>query len=208
MANQTIPWSLIEAEAGGYKAGFVAIFRKYEGQATDERDGAGRVVKVTVASFARHFGIDRLVFDGWVRRDEGRTQSPSRTNEETTKRVLRSVTRNNPEAVIQAIMEAPESVSDRIFHEVKLRRDGEDRSPAARKAAEAGTHEALAPMRRAMATTHIELCIQALEEAAEALAEANAEDAVTSEALARIDKAHEKFVLARHEAAFKVEVGR
>lgn len=208
MAYQTIPWSRIEAECGGYRQGFVAVFKKYEGQLTDEKDGQGRPVKVTGRSFARHIGVDHKTFQRWVRLGHNDPPAPTETKEAGYKRWAQSAVRNSPEAVIQAIMEAPESVSDRIFHEVKLRRDGEDRSPAARKAAEAGSHEALAPMRRAMATTNIELCIQAQEESAEALAAANAEDVVTAEALSRIDKAHEKFVLARHEAAFKVEVGR
>lgn len=206
--DRPIQWSEIEAECGDYRAGFVTVFRKYEGQLTDEKDGAGRTVKVTATSFARHVGISEQVFLLWVRRDDGYREPPSKSREAQAAYRAESMVRNQADAVIEAIMSAPDETADRIFHELKLRRAGEDRSPAARKAAEAGAHEALQPMRRAMASTHIELCIQALEEAAEALIEANSEDAVTPEALRRIDKAHEKFVLARHETAFKVEVGR
>jgi len=50
--RSTIRWSDIEAECGDYRSGFIAVFKKYEGQSTDERDAQGRTVKVTAASFA------------------------------------------------------------------------------------------------------------------------------------------------------------
>jgi Family of unknown function (DUF6192) len=62
-----IRWSDIEAECGDYREGFVAIFRKYEGQPTDEKDGQGRTVAVTAASFARHMGIAEGTFKDWVK---------------------------------------------------------------------------------------------------------------------------------------------
>lgn len=62
-----VAWSQIEAECEGYRAGFVATFRKYEGLETDERDGRGAIVKVTVESFARHTGIPPATFRAWVR---------------------------------------------------------------------------------------------------------------------------------------------
>lgn len=61
-----ITWSEIEAEAGGYREGFVAIYKKYEGLETDERDGRGAVVKVTKSSFATHMGIAERTFCRWV----------------------------------------------------------------------------------------------------------------------------------------------
>lgn len=64
-----VKWSEIEAECGDYRAGFVSIFKKYEGQLTDEKDKQGRVVKVTAASFSRHMGIPRQTFDRWLKRD-------------------------------------------------------------------------------------------------------------------------------------------
>lgn len=201
-----IRWSEIEAECGGYRAGFVAVFRKYEGQLTDEKDAYGRPVKVTAASFAKHLGIATSTFDRWLKIDPS-AGTKSRSKTDLTRDVLRAA-RHEPEAVIAGIMAAPDSVADEIFHELKLRRAGEDRSPAARKAAEAGAHEALGPMRRAIASTSVELCIQALDEAAEAMLEADSEDAITAKDLERIDKGIEKVVLARHEVGFKVEVSR
>lgn len=203
-----VKWSEIEAECGDYRQGFVATFRKYEGQLTDEKDGQGRAVKVTASSFARHIGVDKKTFGRWVAVSSRGALTPlPRSKNDLTRDVLRAA-RHEPEAVVRGIMNAPQNVQDDIFHELKLRRAGEDRSPAARKAAEAGTHEAMAPMRRAIASTHTELCIQALNEAREALAEADAENAVSPEALTRIDRAHDAFVLTRHEVGFKVEVKR
>lgn len=62
-----ITWDQITAECDGYRAGFVAVFHKYEGQETDERDESNRVVKVTVSSFAEHVGVPRSTFQQWVR---------------------------------------------------------------------------------------------------------------------------------------------
>lgn len=61
-----ITWSEIEAEAGGYREGFVAIYKKYEGMETDEKDAVGRAIKVTKGSFARHMGIAERTFCRWV----------------------------------------------------------------------------------------------------------------------------------------------
>jgi hypothetical protein len=117
----------------------------------------------------------------------------------------RALARNEPKAVVAGIMDAPEEVQDEIFHELKLRRAGVDTSPATRKAAEAAGNEYAGAIRQSIATTHIELCIQALNDAAEQLAEAIAEDVVTPDGLERIDQAHDRYVTTRHEAEFKVE---
>ncbi len=79
----TITWDQITAECDGYRAGFVAVFRKYEGQPTDEKDGAGRVVKVTSDAFARHVGIPRSTFQQWVRSrpTTARPTGPARTGQ-------------------------------------------------------------------------------------------------------------------------------
>jgi hypothetical protein len=61
-----VQWSQIEAECDGYREGFVAIYRKYEGFPTDEKDGQGRTVNVTVRSFAEHVGIPERTFRRWV----------------------------------------------------------------------------------------------------------------------------------------------
>jgi len=73
----SITWSQIEAECGNYRDGFVATFRKYEGQDTDERDGQNRVIKVTASSFARHVGIPERTFTRWVNTATSAIQAPS-----------------------------------------------------------------------------------------------------------------------------------
>lgn len=64
-----ITWNEITEELGthkGFREALVSVFRKYEGQETDEKDKSNRTVKVTVASFARHLGIAQQTFDNWV----------------------------------------------------------------------------------------------------------------------------------------------
>ena len=201
-----VQWSQIEAECGGFRQGFVATFRKYEGMATDEKDGQGRTVKVTMATFARHVGINEETFRRWVRAEQDPQRvAPARRPQDLKRDVLRAA-RHEPEAVVEGILDAPEEVQDEIYHELKLRRATEDRSPANRKAAEAHAHAAIEPIRRAIASTHIALCVQALNEAADELNEALEEGAVTPEGLEAIDKAHDLYVMKRHEAEFKVDV--
>jgi hypothetical protein len=62
-----ITWAQIDTELqqGDYRDRAVALFRKYEGQDTDERDRRGCVVKVTAASFARRYGIQPRTFRIW-----------------------------------------------------------------------------------------------------------------------------------------------
>lgn len=67
----TITWSEIEAECDGYRAGFVATFRKYEGALTDELDGQGRPTVVSQRSFCAHMGIPRATLQDWLNRVAG-----------------------------------------------------------------------------------------------------------------------------------------
>src|SRR5437016_1945339 len=64
-----ITWAEITTEIQedeDYRQVLVRIFRKYEGQETDERDKSNRVIKVTAAAFARHMGIPKQTFDHWL----------------------------------------------------------------------------------------------------------------------------------------------
>ena len=75
-----ITWKEIEAECGGYRAGFVAAFRKHEGQRTDEVDAQGRMVKVTAKSFSRHVGVENTTFRRWLgEKQHDRGASPGQT---------------------------------------------------------------------------------------------------------------------------------
>lgn len=106
-----IRWEEIEIEAGNYKDGFVALFKKYEGQETDEKDGQGNTVMVEAKSFARHMGIAPETFRRWLKRD---SQSPTvvlSESKEKTKEIekwhLTRAVRQDPEAVIKAVAELP-----------------------------------------------------------------------------------------------------
>lgn len=48
-----------------YRQGVVALFREYEGQETDKKV-RGKIVTVTVASFARHMKIKEQTLRDWV----------------------------------------------------------------------------------------------------------------------------------------------
>jgi hypothetical protein len=203
-----ISWNDIAAECGNYKSGFVAVFRKYEGQSTDEHDAYGRVVKVTQASFARHIGIDPSTFGRWVKQEMGGTlQSISGREERTAAshaNVIKNMARKNPAALLDAIESAGVGASDQVFHEHKLRRAGIDTSKAARKAAEAAAHHQTEPIRRAMATADVALCVAALRDATEHLRTAIEAGALDGDAITEIAAAHEDFQIAMAEASLRV----
>lgn len=71
-----IKWTDIDNEVeefqSGYKAGFVAIFKKYEGQDTDEVDARGARLKVSQNTFAERYGIKRTTFQNWVKEETNR----------------------------------------------------------------------------------------------------------------------------------------
>lgn len=113
-----VTWSAIEAECGDFREGFVAVFRKYEGQPTDELDKQGRAVKVTMRSFARHIGVAETTFRTWVRergrRADDRDRDLRSTREERgakaalrspaqRKRVIESLTPDERQEVRRAI---------------------------------------------------------------------------------------------------------
>jgi len=71
----------------------------------------------------------------------------------------------NPEQVAKVISSLPSAALDDVYHEARLARAGETRTPAARKAAHAAASTAIAPMKRALDRTQQGLVLQALEEA-------------------------------------------
>jgi hypothetical protein len=116
----SITWSQIEAECGDYRAGFVQTFRNYEGQPTDELDGAGRVVKVTSASFSRHMGIPRTTFDDWLARDGAGARRHLRTHED---RARQSITHLDSEdkARLAAELLADDEVAEHVVTDRQAR---------------------------------------------------------------------------------------
>lgn len=105
-----IDWSVIEAECGDYRAGFVATFRKYEGQPTDEKDARGRVVKVTATAFARHMGIPEGTFRDWLRLDRG-ARDPERRTAGRAVTDVRRVFRDDPLTAAEAIVNDPAALA-------------------------------------------------------------------------------------------------
>ena len=203
-SQSTVTWGEIVAQCGNYRDGFVAIFRQHEGQLTDEIDGQGRTVKVTVRSFALHMGIAEDTFRRWVTKSRSAGDLPTpRSKNDLTRDVTRAA-RHEPDAVVAGIMSAPAAHRDRIFHDLKLERAGIDTSPANRKAAAARAAEAVQPILTTLARTQITFCVQALEEAKECLAVALREGAVDGAALDQINKAHDDFVIMLAEASFVV----
>ena len=90
-------WSDIAEEVGeqaGYREALVAVFKAHEGEETDERTTQDHVVKVTSASFARHFGISKQLFDTWVKSFdfEARRRRDDRHESATTVLATRTMT--------------------------------------------------------------------------------------------------------------------
>lgn len=156
--------------------------------------------------------------DGWNalrNRAQRLEKTAGQTPDERARATLRD-TQRKAESHAKAVLKDPEQAAkviaslsptalDNVYHEAKLIRAGEDRSPAARKAAEAGAHNALAPIRRAVATMDTALCVQALDEAADHLRGAMAEDTLTSSRFDKIDKAFNRVAELIAEARFSVE---
>lgn len=195
-----ISWTEIMDECGNYRERFVTVFRRYEGQKTDERDAQGRTVKVTAQSFAEHVGIHPETFRDWLRKDR-KTQAaialPARN------RRAESIHRD-PQGTVADIMAAPDKVQDEIFHELKLRRAGVDTSTAGRKAAEATAHAQTEPIKRAMASTDVALGLAALSEAAEHLRNAREAGALTEESMGLYQVAIDAVQMELAEARFQL----
>lgn len=111
----------------------------------------------------------------------------------------------DPEQAAKVIASLPPETLETVYHEARLARSGEDRTPAARKAARASASNAVAPLKRAVASTSSALCVEALREATEDLREALDEDVLTAAALSKIEKAHGDFVDVLTEAALRLE---
>jgi len=109
-----ISWSEIESECGNYREGFVAVFRKYEGQKTDEQDAYGRTVKVTLNSFARHAGIAEATFRRWVKK----AAAPTAISPET----VRFTDTRDVSGAKKVLADAPLETVERIVSELSPER--------------------------------------------------------------------------------------
>ena len=190
--------------AATHRDGFVAVFRQYEGMPTDERTLQGRVVKVTITSFAEHIGIPTETFRRWVKAVASAVTTPQPRSTDALGRDVKRAATAAPSSVVSGIMAAPAAVQDEIFHELKLRRAGIDTSPAARKASNAHAHEAVAPFRSAIAAGHVTLCVQALRDALDSLNEAAEAGVLNDETMGEIVAAFEEFSFGLAQARFAV----
>jgi transposase-like protein len=119
-----IPWSQIEAECGDFRAGFVATYRKYQGQPTDERNGQNRVVKVTISSFARHMGIAESTFREWVGSTTREAPAPERRTQmdaSSARRRIRQLPAEEKQALARELIEEqPEAMAQAIRADRKM----------------------------------------------------------------------------------------
>jgi hypothetical protein len=134
----TIKWSQIEAECGDYRSGFVATFRKYEGQPTDEVDGRSRRVVVTVASFARHVGIPEPTFREWVK-GVVRTVSPDERVKKGAAQAREGIRHLPPaeKARLSRELLADPEVAEATFNTPEVRQHGSTAATAAGNTARA-----------------------------------------------------------------------
>lgn len=94
----------------------------------------------------------------------------------------------DPEQAAKVISSLPDEALETVYHEARLARASEDRTPAARQAAKARANAAVQPLKRALASTSAALAIQALEEALADLREAFAEGALSGRDIAKADR--------------------
>jgi transposase-like protein len=145
-----ISWAEIEAECGGFRDGFVATFRKYEGQDTDEKTAQGRTVKVTIASFARHMGIHEDTLNWWIRKSEGRAARPTeRTAVDRVRQGARNLPSEEKAAIVDELVEADPVVAAAASRALE-KRNAELPKPRARERTKSDRYsDALTAMRAA-----------------------------------------------------------
>lgn len=108
-------------EHAGYRQAMVTIFRKYEGQETDEIDGSNRVVKVTATSFARHFGIKKQTFADWINPPAPRPAPEPQEQPEPREPLTRPAPQVNPPAEPEQPIRTPaEYKADRAIIDEQL----------------------------------------------------------------------------------------
>jgi hypothetical protein len=189
-------------ECGDYRAGFVATFRKYEGQLTDEKDAQGRTVKVTVASFARHLGVNPETFRLWIKRQDPSTLVPAPRNRRLE--FVRQTARTDPQTLVDAVMELPEERAKDIAHQIhrrQLERAGADFTEQGRKERQARTSEHFDPLHRSLNALQV---VATLEKAADQLRHLPAD--LTDADHREIDAAVDDVILARTEMHMRAEV--
>jgi hypothetical protein len=163
-----ITWEEIEAECDGYRAGFVSVYRKYEGQSTDKKDGQGRTVKVTVKSFARQIGIPESTFGDWVRKSRRTAAAlPERTQGQRLRQTVK-----NPNVSIEDKVGALEDLTSdpKVLAAYRERRAPKVTKEQAKRA-EAVVDAFTTPLVQAAGKLMVPMFIGRLDEVADFLAE-------------------------------------
>lgn len=196
--SKKVKWKEIEAEADGYKAGFVSLYQKYEGMPTD-KVVRGKVVMVTERSFADHFGIDPETFRRWVKVATDAAYSTPEAKAARTAAshasVVKNMARTSARDLASSILKAGPAAADQVYHELRQQRAGVDTTPANRKAAEAKTNEVGAAMIKA--AVHNVKCITiapAIDEMNEDVEEAISTGTVSVEVLEAIEQAAKRLL--------------
>lgn len=87
-----IRWSDIDNEVeefqSGYRAGFISIFKKYEGMETDERTTQNKVIVVNKSNFSERYGIAYSTFNGWLQKEVAGAATSSRVRPGPDQRAL------------------------------------------------------------------------------------------------------------------------
>jgi hypothetical protein len=128
-------------------------------------------------------------------------------------RELVPVYRQDPDRVVEVWSEAVEAANGLQPSAAAIRAvvNGEpvkprpDTSKADQKAADAAAHAMTEPIRQAMATVAMDLCIAAVNDATEQLQTAMSDGALNDENMSRLDTACEAFEIAYREARFRRE---
>lgn len=138
-----INWTEIDAEVEafqeGYRSGFISIFKKYEGQETDERAANNKIVKVTVASFAARYGIADTTFRRWISEDENVTTAGTYSKPANfTERMAKAAA----EAAAQAKAEAEAAAQEQLAKALAEQKRAEEAKAADHRRQERTKHEA------------------------------------------------------------------
>jgi len=191
-----VSWAEIEAACGGYREGFVSVFRRYEGQPTDEKDAKNRTVKVTAASFSRHAGIPERTFRDWLKTAAA---APARERGDREERGARTILRDAPlEQVERIISDLPPERQQAIGAAagnayMKARQQYEDTernmTPAERKEREAVVSEVGRSARQLGAGFTALGIVGHIEQATEEMEELNADHALTPALIEQIEEA-------------------
>lgn len=98
MINWTDIDNEVEIFQNGYREGFIAIFKKYEGQDTDHVTTQNKVVKVTVTSFANRYGIPETTFRRWISEESADAATSSKKPANWTERMAEATAKAKAEA--------------------------------------------------------------------------------------------------------------